>query len=92
MGKVIQANIEIEEIEKYIAKNDKLATRKSVRRCPVFISKRRKIGKGTRYQNKCVYCKAVLAKELKCRHCHTSRVWRGPEGSFCNGCGREHVL
>ena len=91
MRNISQAQIESEEIPKHISKTDKLTPRKDPRRCPVCTAKLNKIRKGTRYQNKCNFCKAVLAKELKCRHCNTNRVWRGPKGVYCHGCGHNYV-
>ena len=71
MDKFNQKEIELEGVPKYISKTDKLALRKEPRRCPVCTKKLMKIGKGTRFKNNCNSCNAVLAKELKCNHCHT---------------------
>ena len=70
---------------------NKLSTRKNTRKCPVCTKNLHKIGKGTRYENRCSNCNAVLAKELICTYCNTNRVWRGPEGIYCHGCGKQYI-
>lgn len=80
-------NFEENEVPKHKSKTDKLALHKDPKRCPVCAAKLEKIGKGTRRKNQCMTCKAVLAKEIMCQRCGTNRVWRGPKGMRCHGCG-----
>ena len=91
MSKLMSSEIESEEITKHPSKKDKLAPRKDPKRCPVCTKKLNKTGKKTRHKHECDYCHAVLAKELTCIYCNTNRVWRGPMGSFCHGCGHRYT-
>ena len=47
-----------------------------------------KNARGTRYERRCLKCRANFQKLLKCLDCGTARVWQGPEGTACKGCGR----
>ena len=62
-------------------------SKKTHNHCPVCKTKLKRIAKGTRHENQCSNCNATLAKELKCKQCNSHRVWRGPQGIFCQGCG-----
>jgi hypothetical protein len=91
MSKVSKEDMDSEGISRRISKTDNLAFRKESGRCPVCTEKLGRIGKGTRHQNRCDSCGAVLAKELKCNRCNTNRVWRGKKGKYCHGCGHEYT-
>jgi len=71
------------------SKIDSKASRKKSGNCPVCSSSLDKNSKGTRYRRECVSCKSRYDKELKCGRCATNRVWSGPKGMFCKGCGNE---
>ncbi len=91
MSKVEVDKYNEDSLTPYKSKNDSRADRKNHRHCPVCKAKLKKIAKGTRYGRQCSNCHATLAKEFKCYHCGTNRVWRGPEGLFCHGCGKEYI-
>lgn len=67
---------------------DDKARRKKPELCPVCLAKLAKNARGTRYERRCLNCRASFQKLLKCLDCGTSRVWQGPEGTACKGCGR----
>ena len=48
-----------------------------------------KTARGARYERRCLSCCATFQKTLKCLDCGTNRVWQGPEGTACKGCGRK---
>lgn len=68
---------------------DDKARRKKPGLCPVCLGKLVKNARGTRYERRCLKCRATLQKTLKCLDCGTKRVWQGPEGRACKGCGRK---
>ena len=68
-------------------KVSKRAQRRDPKLCPLCAKRLSRVAKGTRRKNQCYECKAVLAKELNCIQCNTNRVWRGPLGIVCHGCG-----
>lgn len=67
---------------------DDKARRKKPGHCPVCLAKLVKNARGSRYERRCLGCRASFQKLLKCLDCGTSRVWQGPEGIACKGCGR----
>lgn len=81
---------EEDDIPGHKSKTDKFSERKDSAKCPVCSAKLKRNGKGTKRQNRCESCNATLAKELKCEHCRTNRVWRGSLGSYCHGCGHRY--
>ena len=85
-------NIDSHDEESLIKHKSKSASRseKKHNHCPVCKNKLKRIAKGTRHENQCSNCHATLAKELTCKHCSTNRVWRGPKGMFCQGCGKKY--
>ena len=91
MSKVDPDKYSEDSLAPFKSKNDSRADRKDPRHCPVCISKLKRIDKGTRYERQCSNCHATFAKELKCSYCGTNRVWRGPKGIYCHGCGKEYV-
>lgn len=91
MGRVSIDEYEEDPLTPYESKKDSRAVRKNHRHCPVCKAKLKKIGKGTRYERQCSSCNATLAQELHCSHCGTYRVWRGPKGIYCHGCGKEYA-
>ncbi|MDJ0946842.1 MAG: hypothetical protein QNJ30_25620 [Kiloniellales bacterium] len=68
---------------------DDKARRKKPGLCPVCLAKLEKNARGTRFERRCLNCRATFQKMLKCLDCGTSRVWQGPEGTVCKGCGRK---
>ena len=67
---------------------DDKARRKKPGLCPVCLARLAKNARGTRYERRCLNCRATFQKTHKCLDCGTSRVWQGPEGTACKGCGR----
>ena len=67
---------------------DPLSLRKRSGRCPVCLAKLNKNAKRTRYEHSCRKCGASLQPTPNCRSCGTARVWVGPGGSRCKGCGK----
>ena len=78
---------EEEQVPRHKSQTDARAEHKDPRRCPVCSGPLAKTEEGGRYEQSCGQCRAVLATELVCTHCHTRRVWRGSLGTFCHGCG-----
>lgn len=70
---------------------DSKARRKKPGLCPVCLKRLAKNARGTRYERRCKNCRASFQKALKCLDCGTHRVWQGPEGTACKGCGRTVV-
>ena len=73
------------------SKTDSKANRKKSGNCPVCTSNLDKNSKGTRYLRECSNCKSRYDKDIKCGRCNTNRVWSGPKGAFCKGCGNEYA-
>ena len=67
---------------------DPLSIRKRSGRCRVCLAMLRKNAKRTRYECSCGECGASLQPKPRCRSCGTARVWVGPLGSRCKGCGK----
>lgn len=65
----------------------KHAKRKRSGRCPVCTTKLAKNGRGTRYIRKCSQCRSQFLPDIRCDRCATFRVWGGPRGYRCKGCG-----
>jgi hypothetical protein len=67
---------------------DRRALRKRSGYCPACLQKLEKNAKGRRYLQACKHCHAVFQRTERCPHCATHRVWMGPEGRWCKGCGK----
>ena len=65
----------------------KHAKRKRSGRCPVCTAKLAKNERGTRYIRKCSQCRSQFLPDIRCDRCATFRVWGGPRGYRCKGCG-----
>jgi len=74
------------------SKTDRFSLRKRSGRCPVCIERLKKNSRGTRYERCCRNCNAVLQADSRCNRCGTHRIWRGPQGVRCKGCGQEVVI
>lgn len=72
------------------SQTDNKANRKKPGNCPVCKSSLDKNSKDTRYLRVCGNCKSRYDKGLKCSRCSTNRIWSGPKGAFCKGCGNEY--
>ncbi len=90
MVKVTLDDWEDEQVPRHKSQTDALAEHKDPKRCPVCSEPLEKTGDGARYERRCRQCRAVLATELVCQQCHTRRIWRGPRGVVCHGCGHPH--
>lgn len=65
----------------------KHAVRKKSGVCPICLARLVKNSKKTRYEHRCEACKSQLKPEMQCTSCGTNRVWSGPSGQRCKGCG-----
>ena len=88
MPKTTEEDWDREQIPKSTSSRDELASRKAPGACPVCLGRLETSGRRARYKRTCMHCRATLQAELLCRFCQTNRVWRGPDGINCKGCGR----
>ena len=63
--------------------------RKIKDRCPACLQRLPRISSGTRKMRHCDSCGSTYRPDRSCPSCSTNRVWSGPLGDFCHGCGRE---
>lgn len=90
MVKIRAEEWEEEQIPRHKSQTDAFAEHKDPRRCPVCSEPLKRIEGPARYESRCRHCRAVLATEFVCQHCHTRRIWSGPKGVVCHGCGRSY--
>jgi hypothetical protein len=81
-----------DELVKSYSKIDGRGNRKKSGFCPICMNSLEKNSKGTRYRRECSECKGRYDKELRCGRCATNRVWSGPNGAYCKGCGNKHEI
>lgn len=58
--------------------------------CPICSAPVKKTASGGRRKHSCTECGASLNKALMCESCGTARVWQGPRGAACVGCGSKY--
>jgi hypothetical protein len=58
--------------------------------CPICFAPIKKTASGGRRKHWCTECGATLNKVLMCDSCSTARVWQGPRGAACVGCGSKY--
>ncbi len=74
------------------SKLDRLSPYKRPGHCPVCQEKLKVDGRSVSTKTACQHCKSYLRSRLRCRSCGTKRVWAGPNGARCRGCGNIFVL
>lgn len=63
--------------------------RKISHRCPACTARLLRTAAGTRKKRQCQVCGSTHRPNRECTSCSTNRVWSGPLGDFCKGCGAE---
>jgi hypothetical protein len=63
--------------------------RKINERCPACLTRLPRTARGTRKARRCPACGSTYRPRRTCQACSTTRVWSGPLGDFCKGCGTD---